>query len=212
MKRIVCVFLLLLPMFVFSSPEEPRAIDFENPGLIDQTGTFSAAFLNEQNLKIKAFTEKTGILLRVIYTSTKDLTESTGALLRGIDDSRYAMLWICVRNDGAYYAVGESLFDTYDTKACTYIKAKTERAMRKDSPEKAIERCIDYSIGYGERSGIFCCSVSVFHGVSFSGRRPELPVGKNDPVAINEKTVCRIADLPCGSRYMGALRLDARRF
>lgn len=154
MKRIVCVFLLLLPVFAFSSPEEPRAIDFENPGLIDQTGTFSAAFLNEQNLKIKAFTEKTGILLRVIYTSTKDLTESTGALLRGIDDSRYAMLWICVRNDGAYYAVGESLFDTYDTKACTYIKAKTERAMRKDSPEKAIERCIDYSIGYGERSGI----------------------------------------------------------
>ncbi len=154
MKRIVCVFLLLLPLSAFSSPEEVRAIDFENPGLIDQTGTFSASFLNEQNLKIKAFTEKTGILLRVIYTSAKDLTESTGALLRGIDDSRYAVLWICVRNDGAYYAVGESLFDVYDTKACTYIKAKTERAMRKDSPEKAIERCIDYSIGYGERSGI----------------------------------------------------------
>ena len=31
MKRIVCVFLLLLPVFAFSSPEEPRAFYFENP-------------------------------------------------------------------------------------------------------------------------------------------------------------------------------------
>lgn len=154
MKRFFCVVLCLISFSVFSVADEDRGklIDFERPGLIDQTGTFSSEFINEQNLIIKEFTEKTGILLRVIYTSTSDMTAATGTLLRGIDDSRYALLWICVRNQGAYYAVGDALFDLYTTKACTYIKAKTEKAMRKKTPEEAVARCISYSVNYGEKT------------------------------------------------------------
>lgn len=158
MKRILSLILSLLSLTLFAVPKEAadreKYIDFEIPGLIDQTGTFSPEFVNEQNLRIKEFTEKTGILLRVIYTSTNDITNATGTLLKGLDDSRHALLWVCVRDKGTYYAVGEALFDVYTTKACTYIKVKTEKAFRKSTAEKAVEQCISASISYGERTGI----------------------------------------------------------
>lgn len=154
MKRIFSIVFCLMSfsLFAVAGDRHEKPIDFENPGLIDQTGTFSPEFINEQNLRIKEFTEKTGIILRVIYTSTADMTAATGTLLKGIDDSRYALLWICVRNQGAYYAVGDALFDVYTTKACTYIKAKTEKAMRRKTPEEAVSGCISYSVSYGEKT------------------------------------------------------------
>lgn len=156
MKRIFALILSLISLTLFAVPKDAadreKYIDFEIPGLIDQTGTFSPEFVNEQNLRIKEFIRTTGIQLRVIYTSTNDITEATGTLLKGIDDSRYALLWVCVRDKGTYYAVGDALFDVYTTKACTYIKVKTEKAFRKKSAEKAIEQCISASISYGERT------------------------------------------------------------
>lgn len=156
MKRMIYAFFCLISFAAFSAGDENREkrIDFENPGLIDQTGTFSPEFLNEQNWKIKEFTRKTGIQLRVIYTSTADLSAATGTLLKGIDDSRYAMLWICVRDQGAYYAIGDGLFDVYTTKICTYLKVKVEKALRKKAPEEAIRRCISESISYGEKTAV----------------------------------------------------------
>lgn len=156
MKLNVLMLMLFCPLlvFAFEKSSQEKLIDFERPGLIDQTGDLSNEFINEQNWKIKAFTERTGILLRVIYTTTKDVTESTGTLLRGIDDTSHAILWVFMKDDGIYYAIGENLFDVYDSKACTMIKVQTEKQIRKGKNEKALVDCIDKTISYGEKSAL----------------------------------------------------------